>query len=76
MNIEGMEGEIGMPAGGWSIASDLLEAVDTEQLAQAVEIVETLMVLDHTCQAHVLVSKDTWQQLDHSTDPRELDDGR
>ena len=58
-HIELVEGEVRMAAGGCRAALDRLEAVDSLQLPQAVEIVELMMALAHACQAHVLVTKGT-----------------
>jgi len=73
--IERMEGEIGMAAGGSRAALDRHEATGLQQLLKAVGVVEPVMALAHAGEAHVLLAEGGWQQLDHGPDPEALGKG-
>ena len=68
--VERMEGEIGMATGKGHAALDHHEATGTQQLMQAVGVVEQVMALAQAGQAHVLFAEGGRQQLDDGPDPR------
>ena len=59
-HVERMEGEIGMAAGGGRASLDRHEATGTQQLLEAVDVLEPVMALAHTGQAHVLFAAGAW----------------
>ena len=73
--VERIEGEIGLVAGGGRAALDRHEATGLQQLLEVVGVIEPVMALAHAGQAHVLFAKGTRQQLDHGPDPEALGKG-
>ena len=70
--VERMEGEIGLVAGGGRATLDRHEATGLQQLLEVVGVVEPVMALAHAGQAHVLFTEGRRQQLDHGPDPEAL----
>jgi hypothetical protein len=67
--VERIEGEIGMAAGRCRAALDCHETTGTQQLPQSVEVVEPLMALAQTGQAHDLFAESARQKVDHGPNP-------
>ena len=75
IQVERLEGEIGMAAGGRSTALNGHEVVGNQQLLELMAVVKPVMALANTGQAHVLLPKSAGQQHYHSPDPEAFDKG-